>query len=448
MSETYTIGSNAWQTLGGGIFAGQTFTPTEPHNLQFVDLKLWLNGYFSLPSVEIFLATPDHIPYGDCLSRDRFNYSQYIGYFGQLLMRFKMQPLLLTTGQNYAIIVKSDPPLPDVPCSWKYDQDAASYPGGMRILSTDSGASWNKYPDQDHFFCEIGAPPAPEPSMTPPIDHFTPMDIAFTPYHSDLSICIPTNTPCHLTLYYTDVEPQKHHTERNLRGLLVPWGTYFCFVAWKAVEQLEAGDTMYHTFWLPGWQLCQTKWFTVRGTVDDVQSPSVGPIFKYHHPGPVTHLFEHYITGDDNNTGGMGYGSYWFGQTFTPQITHTVNSVKLLAYRYGNPGLVTASIRATSFEKPFGSDLCSGTTNGNSLPTGSPYEWREIPLGSGTLLQAKTKYAIVLRSAGLNFSNRFICRLDASAPTYTRGQYVTSSTAGVSWLLNPPDLMFQEWYIA
>ncbi len=115
------------------------------------------------------------------------------------------------------------------------------------------------------------------------MNNFAVLTIAYSHTATSIIITITTNNPCHLTCYYTDKKPLKHHTTRIVRGLEVPWGVYFCFVAWKAVEQNEPGDTLYHTFTIPEWSYCQTKWFTFRGTVDEVLSPSVGPIFMHHH---------------------------------------------------------------------------------------------------------------------------------------------------------------------
>ena len=91
-------------------------------------------------------------------------------------------------------------------------------------------------------------------------------------------------------------------------------------------------------------------------------------------------LYENYNTGDDAALG--IYGAIWAAQTFTVGAAgHTITSVKLLLYRYGSPGTVTVSIRATDGNgHPTGSDLTSGTTDGNTLPTGSPSELREITL--------------------------------------------------------------------
>ena len=72
--------------------------------------------------------------------------------------------------------------------------------------------------------------------------------------------------------------------------MTLPWGVYYCFVAWQSVEQTEAGDTLIHTFEVPDWSYCQIKWLAFRGTVAGELSPSVSPIFKHHHPGMPTIL--------------------------------------------------------------------------------------------------------------------------------------------------------------
>ena len=114
------------------------------------------------------------------------------------------------------------------------------------------------------------------------MNNFAVMSISYTNTEDTMIVTVVSNNPCHLTCYYTFKEPLQHYTERVVRGLIVPWGTYFCFVAWKTVEQIEAGDTITHTFHIPGLVYCQTVFFTFRGTVAGVLSPSVAAIFKRH----------------------------------------------------------------------------------------------------------------------------------------------------------------------
>ena len=79
-------------------------------------------------------------------------------------------------------------------------------------------------------------------------------------------------------------------------------------------------------------------------------------------------VYEYYNTSDTSVA--SIWGDIWDAQTFTPSVAHTVTSVKLRLYRIGNgPGNITVGIRATDVDGlPTGSDLCSGTTDGNTLP--------------------------------------------------------------------------------
>lgn len=156
-------------------------------------------------------------------------------------------------------------------------------------------------------------------------------------------------------------------------------------------------------------------------------------------------LYEYHNTGDTGYV--CAFGKYWKGQTFTPSTAHKITSVKLLLYRKGSPGIITVSIRATDVDGlPTGGDLCSGTTDGNTLPTDSPYEWREITLGDGYNLEVDTKYAIVLRAPDGDNANYCGWRCDDVGTVYTRGNYVSTSNSGVSWTgYASTDCMFEEW---
>lgn len=159
----------------------------------------------------------------------------------------------------------------------------------------------------------------------------------------------------------------------------------------------------------------------------------------------MTALFEYYNTGNDgeDNTSDSG----WLAQTFTPSQLHNITSVKIKLYRYGNPGTITVSIRATDENgHPTGEDLCSGTTNGNTLTTDSSGEWREITLGSGYSLSANTKYGIVVRTLSSNPYNFIYWLLDYTDPPYYGGIYEFSTNSGVTWTpVYDEVFMFEEW---
>lgn len=154
--------------------------------------------------------------------------------------------------------------------------------------------------------------------------------------------------------------------------------------------------------------------------------------------------YEYYNTGD--TTFSSFYGMYWYAQTFTTSIAHKITSVKLKLYRFGYPGMVTVSIRATDGSgHPTGPDLCSGTIDGNSLTAATGGTWYEITLGDGYNLAAATKYAIVVRAPGGGITNTLRWRLDTSG-AYPGGCSESSSNSGSSWSSNPAyDLMFEEW---
>jgi len=113
--------------------------------------------------------------------------------------------------------------------------------------------------------------------------HFAVLNLCWYLSPTELLLYVHTSAPVHLWTFYTDVEPRRHLKSRVVRGVELPWDTYFCFVAWKMLEQDEPGDTLEHTFTWIDWPACLTRWFTHRGTVAGEWSPSAGPIFKYHY---------------------------------------------------------------------------------------------------------------------------------------------------------------------
>ncbi|GAH77228.1 unnamed protein product, partial [marine sediment metagenome] len=60
----------------------------------------------------------------------------------------------------------------------------------------------------------------------------------------------------------------------------------FCFVVYEDNEQVEAGDTLTHTWLKAAWPVCETRWFYFIGNIAGVGSVSESPIFKFHFPAP------------------------------------------------------------------------------------------------------------------------------------------------------------------
>lgn len=161
-------------------------------------------------------------------------------------------------------------------------------------------------------------------------------------------------------------------------------------------------------------------------------------------------LYEYYTGPADGAV--AHYGTLQYAcQTFTPTLGHTISSVKVLLYRDGvvSPGNLTVSIRAvdSGTGKPTGNDLCSGTTNGNTLPTGwTTAEWREITFATPVALSANIQYAICVIGLTSNGSNQWgICK-DGSSPTYSGGQRGISADGGTTWtMVSGNDYVFYEY---
>jgi len=160
-------------------------------------------------------------------------------------------------------------------------------------------------------------------------------------------------------------------------------------------------------------------------------------------------LYEYYNTGDD--TSEPIYNSRWASQTFTvgtvgTNENHNISKIKLKLRRQGFPGTITVSIRATDANgKPTGSDLSTGTIDGNTLTTNSDGAWYEIEMSEYTL-QASTKYAIVVRAPSGHFFERLFWRADSSSPSYNGGCAYSSADSGQSWEAKDTwDFMFEEY---
>lgn len=267
------------------IWWAETFTPRETHEVEYVSVKLWAPLYIEGVIASIQYA-PGGVPTGVDLCEARIHWPSLAHYSPGEIVLFRFRPTFhLVATIEYALVIRTIPAWPLRWCWFKYEAPPGHYPRGKLIKSTNSGIDWDPTDRGDMLFAEWGDPPVPPSKPPPPLQNFAAVNITYTHWDLGLTICLATDVPCHLTCYYTDKEPLKHHTSAVIRGLAVPWHTYFCFVAWKEVEQNEYGCTLYHTFDIPNWQQSQTKWFTFRGAVDLARSPSIGPIFKHHHPG-------------------------------------------------------------------------------------------------------------------------------------------------------------------
>lgn len=159
-------------------------------------------------------------------------------------------------------------------------------------------------------------------------------------------------------------------------------------------------------------------------------------------------LFEYYNTGDDGTEN--FHDDLWRGQNFITSEAHSITSVKVKLLRVSgqSPGIVTAMIYACDAgHLPSGSAICSGTTNGNTVTTISPGEWREISMGAGANLTADTEYTVALKSE-VTVINKLWWRKDGSSSLGWDAVY--SMNQGGDWYLQYDyiDYMFEIWGLA
>lgn len=165
----------------------------------------------------------------------------------------------------------------------------------------------------------------------------------------------------------------------------------------------------------------------------------------------VPERYEHYITGED----GLVRIWTWFsdGNSFTPQVTFTIESVKIKVHREpgGSPGIVTIEIRDLDESLPsvagipVGEVLCSGTTNGNTITTNEAGEWREITIVDGTSLLVDVSYAYTVKIASEAYADSIHLHTDGEPSGYNRGHHVHVTDPEPLWTALPNDFMFEIW---
>jgi len=151
-------------------------------------------------------------------------------------------------------------------------------------------------------------------------------------------------------------------------------------------------------------------------------------------------LYENNTTPDD------GYSSIYntnvYAQTFTPQVSHTIRSIKIKVKRTGSGQNLTFRIQNTTSGKPNGVDIATGIVS-NSSWSNSSWEWQEISLGVGALLAADTMYAIVF-ATNIGSTNWFSWRKN-TGNDYSRGTQCYSGDTGSTWtIVSSSDNSFEE----
>ena len=154
----------------------------------------------------------------------------------------------------------------------------------------------------------------------------------------------------------------------------------------------------------------------------------------------MTTKYENY-SASEGADGIADNGTDYF-QTFTPQISHTISSVKLTCRKVDPTGAGTAKVSIRNTDGgglPTGGDLSVHSVNTNTLP--SSYSLFEFVLDTPIVLIAGITYAIVCHQT--NTDNAWQWKVDFTTPTYSRGTsgYIVGGTATDENY----DADFEEW---
>jgi hypothetical protein len=132
----------------------------------------------------------------------------------------------------------------------------------------------------------------------------------------------------------------------------------------------------------------------------------------------------------------------WQFQTFTAGSDYSLSQLILLLYRSGSPGSVTVGIYNVEGGIPVGDVIATGTLNGNTLATGSPYTLQTIKLNAPVILTSGTQYAIVVHSQHNGLRWRKV-----TAGGYAGGTNGHSSNSGLSWTTETADFYFDLYAV-
>lgn len=94
-----------------------------------------------------------------------------------------------------------------------------------------------------------------------------------------LTVTLETDVSCHLWCRWTTDPPHVHLLATTLRGVTTKNDPYYCFDAYHDLEQIEAGDTLEHTFVLIQFLENTTRYYYFHGQISGVNSLSTSCIF-------------------------------------------------------------------------------------------------------------------------------------------------------------------------
>lgn len=147
-----------------------------------------------------------------------------------------------------------------------------------------------------------------------------------------------------------------------------------------------------------------------------------------------------YMGGDDTDY--EVFGVNWYAQTFTASATYPMSGIDLKMFREGEPGTVTASLRATAAGVPTLADLASGAIDGDEFSENTNGEWIEIAFTTDYTVVSGTTYAIVVRATTGSATDYAGWRVDTNG-VYAGQACIDGADSGATWTgIAGEDFMF------
>ena len=153
LQDYYTENIDSQRTVFGVTWAAQSFTTSESYSISSVMLKLYRYGNPATLTVSIRAVDGNGQPTGSdlCVGTLAGNGLTTDSDGAEYLVQFT-SVYSLAASTKYAIVAKATSGNGLNFVAWKCDAASATYSGGWKMDSGDSGSNWNDYTGSDHYF--------------------------------------------------------------------------------------------------------------------------------------------------------------------------------------------------------------------------------------------------------------------------------------------------------
>lgn len=262
----------------------QTFSPLWSHNCWQIRLNIHNRDWISNIKVSIQYLKPDGTPTGEDLVSLTFTSSMFSQIERMTTFQTRFPAIRLVASIKYAIILKQECLIPLMHPSVAYIPAPSQYPRGKLIRSIDSGATWNTTDLGALLFAEFGDPPLPASEFVAPIKQWAVFDMVVTPYWVNACIRVSTSQPCRLKLLRARQQPVPRKTFIIRRGMRVYCYKNTPYPVLEIYQQLEYGESLFHTFFVIGLTPGQPYWVTFTADANLEQTRSCSQYWTIYHP--------------------------------------------------------------------------------------------------------------------------------------------------------------------